>query len=50
MSEERHDESLKRESQEPDDQDKDTLERVDKQTIETKEVTPDKRGDIRPKE
>ena len=47
---ERHDEELDAESQQPDEQDKTTMERVDKQKVETKTVTPDKRGDVQPKE
>lgn len=39
---------LKRESQQPDDQNKDVNERVEKQSIETKEVRPQKTGDVKP--
>lgn len=39
---------LERESQQPDDQNKTATERVDKQTIETKEVRPDKTTDVKP--
>jgi hypothetical protein len=39
---------IERESQKPDDQNKTATERVDKQSIDTKEVTPNKTGDIRP--
>lgn len=39
---------LERESQRPDKQNKTAEERVEKQEISTKEVVPDKTGDIRP--
>jgi 2-dehydropantoate 2-reductase len=39
-----------RDSQKPDNQNKDTMERVEKQTIETKQTTPNKTSDVKPRE
>lgn len=53
MSDERHDQDLRRDSQQPDAQDKTTTERIEKQDV-TEEttsrdpVTPNKTADVRP--
>jgi hypothetical protein len=43
-----HKDPVKRESQKPDSQNKTATERVEKQTIEKKDVTPNKTGDVTP--
>lgn len=50
MGETQQQDPLERESQKPDAQDKTAGQRVEKQEINTKEVAPNKRGDVRPKE